>query len=60
MAITYEGLCQKVGFDIDSYEPEVSDYENDSRVSPFLVLSDNELEFLIKRRMSMIKGKQTQ
>ena len=59
MAITYEGLCKKVGFDIDSYEPEVSDYENDSRVSPFLILSDNELEFLIKRRMSMIKGNQT-
>jgi len=54
MAITYENLCQKLGFDIDSYHPEVSDYENDSRVSPFLVLSDDELQFLIERRMKLL------
>ena len=55
MEKTYGGLCKKLGFDIDSYEPVISDHEDDSRVSPFSVLSDDELVFLIERRMKMLQ-----
>ncbi len=46
MKITYESICKKLGFDVEDYEPVVSDHEDDSRVSPFSVLTIEESEFL--------------
>ena len=46
MEMTYENICKKLGFDIEDYEPVVSDHEDDSRVSPFSVLTIEESEFL--------------
>ena len=46
MEITYESICRKLGFDTDTYKPVVSDYEDDSKVSPFSVLTIDESEFL--------------
>lgn len=46
MEITYESICQKLGFDPQNYEPKTSDYEDDSKVSPYSVLTIEESEFL--------------
>ena len=46
MEITYESICKKLGFDVENYKPEVSDYEDDSRISPFSILTIEESEFL--------------
>lgn len=46
MGITYESICIKLGFDPLSYKPKVSDYEDDSRTSPFSILSLEESIFL--------------
>ncbi len=44
--ITYESICEKLGFDVDTYEPTLSDTEDDSMESPFRSLSLEELNFL--------------
>ena len=46
MEITYESICKKLGFDVDTYKPVVSDYEDDSKISPFSILTDEESDFL--------------
>lgn len=46
MGITYESICKKLGFDPQSYKPKISEYEDDSRTSPFSVLSLEESLFL--------------
>lgn len=46
MGVTYESICKKLGFDPLSYKPKVSNYEDDSRVSPFSILSLEEKLFL--------------
>lgn len=46
MGVTYESICEKLGFDPRSYKPDVSDYEDDSKVNPFSILTDEESEFL--------------
>lgn len=48
MGITYEKICKKLGFDPQKYNPVVSDYEDDSKVSPFSVLTIEESEFLFE------------
>lgn len=47
--ITYESICEKLGFDVDTYEPPLSDIEDDSMESPFRSLSLEELSFLTDR-----------
>ena len=47
--ITYESICEKLGFDVDTYDPPLSDTEDDSMVSPFRSLSLEELNFLTNR-----------
>ena len=42
--ITYESICEKLGFDVDTYDPPLSDTEDDSMVSPFRNLSLEELK----------------
>ena len=46
--ITYEEICKKIGFDPieKGLNYTVSDYEDDSKTSPFSVLSQEELDFL--------------
>ena len=46
MEITYESICKKLGFDVDTYKPVVSDYEDDSKISPFFLFLDEESDFL--------------
>lgn len=48
--ITYESICEKLGFDVDTYEPPYSGTEDDSPESrPFMKLSLEELTFLTDR-----------
>ena len=47
--ITYESICEKLGFDVDTYKPPMSDTEDDSVESPFRSLSIEELNFLTDR-----------
>lgn len=47
--ITYEGICEKLGFDVDTYQPPESDTEDDSVESPFRKLTLDELTFLTNR-----------
>lgn len=50
--ITYESICEKLGFDpiVDDVEyfMNIPDHEDDSRVSPFRILSLDELRVLTK------------
>ena len=45
--ITYEGLCEKVGFDILTYEGEPITTEDDSQENPLSELTIVELDFLM-------------
>ena len=47
--ITYEGICEKLGFDVDTYQPPESETEDDSVESPFRKLTLEELTFLTNR-----------
>ena len=47
--ITYEGICEKLGLDVDTYQPPESDTEDDSVESPFRKLTLEELTFLTNR-----------
>lgn len=42
----YDTICKKLGFVPSEYKPEASDYEDDSRVSPFSKLDTDELLYL--------------
>lgn len=55
MGITYEKICEKLGFDALSYKPELSGYEDDSKVSPFHILTLEEKLFLNDYLMAHIK-----
>ncbi len=55
MAITYESICDKLGFKPEEYEYSFSGYEDDSKASPLAVLSEEELDFLIKYLISVKK-----
>jgi hypothetical protein len=54
--ISYESICEKLGFDVDTYNPPVSDTEDDSVENPFKSLTIEELDFLTDR----IKNKQNE
>lgn len=55
MGVTYESICEKLGFDVLSYEPELSGYEDDSKISPFHILTLEEKLFLNEYLMTHIK-----
>lgn len=42
----YNKICEKLGFIPSEYKPEVSGFEDDSRVNPFSVLETSELLYL--------------
>lgn len=44
--MTYESICKKLGFTLETYEPDISDFEDDSKVNPFSILTDEESDFL--------------
>ena len=46
--MTYEALCKKLGFDpiVDGYDYKFSGHEDDTQISPFDVLTYEELDFL--------------
>lgn len=48
MGITFESICKKLGFNpiTDKYDYKTSGYEDDSKTSPFSVLSLEESDFL--------------
>lgn len=47
MSMTYESICEKLGFDIKSYHPEIIAEEDDSKGNPFSKLTAEETLFLI-------------
>ncbi len=47
--ITYKSICDKLGFDVDTYEIPICDTEDDSEESPFSRLTFEELCFLTDR-----------
>ena len=51
--ITYEGICKKLGFKLEEYRVEHSGVEDDSRKSPFSVLTLAELDFIEEYVMNM-------
>ena len=48
MDITYESICNKLGFTIEDYKPEASNTEGDTKPNPFSCLSVEEIDFLVK------------
>lgn len=46
MEITYESICKKLGFTPGEYKYNFSGYEDDSKESPYAVLTLDELDFL--------------
>lgn len=48
MGITYESICEKLGFkpDVDKYEYKYNGHEDDSQESPFAKLTLEESLFL--------------
>lgn len=46
--MTYKDICNKIGFDPikDGYDYKFSGHEDDTQVSPFSVLTLEELDFL--------------
>ena len=47
--ITYESICEKLGFDVDTYQPPMADTEDVNGESPFRKLTFEELDFLTDR-----------
>lgn len=47
--MTYSDICKKLGFDpvVDGYDYKYAGYEDDSRISPFSILTDEESDFLL-------------
>ena len=43
----YLRICDKLGFTIPEYKFETSDFEDDSKISPFSVLTTEELLYLL-------------
>lgn len=48
--ISYDSICEKLGFDIDTYEIPVALTEDANGESPFRRLTVDELDFIIERR----------
>ena len=51
MEITYKSICDKLGFAPGTYPYKFPDHEDDSKPSPYAVLSKEELDFLIDHRV---------
>jgi hypothetical protein len=54
--ITYESICQKLGFAFDddkNYRRNVSAFEDDNSINPYVDLSEAELDFIER----FLKGK---
>lgn len=47
--ITYESICEKLGFDVDTYQPPIGDTEDANGESTFRKLTSEELYFLTDR-----------
>ena len=47
--MTYSDICKKLGFDpvVDGYNYKYSGHEDDSQVSPFHILTEEESDFLL-------------
>ncbi len=64
MEITYESICKKLGFRPEEYRYTYSGYEDDSKESPFAILTLDELDVLCeyleqtKKQRMMIKNEQ--
>lgn len=48
MEITYESICKKLGFRPEDYKYTYSGYEDDSKKSPFDILTLDELDVLCR------------
>lgn len=48
MEITYESICEKLGFDAFSYKSIPAETEYDGAKNPFDVLTIEELDFLME------------
>ncbi len=46
MGISYNSICEKLGFDALSWEPVHTEWIDDSIENPFSVLTEEESEFL--------------
>lgn len=46
MGITYDSICEKLGFEPKEYRYNCSEHEDDSKKSPLAVLTYEELDFL--------------
>lgn len=44
--ISYDSICEKLGFDLDTYQPSFTGTEDDSKPSPFKKLNDEELDWV--------------
>lgn len=44
----YESICQKLGFCLEDYRPQISQTEDDSLESPFRKLTGEELDYVIQ------------
>lgn len=44
--ISYDSICEKLGFDLDTYQPSFAGTEDDSKPSPFKNLNDEELDWV--------------
>lgn len=54
--ISYESICKKLGFTMEDDTPCCSDYEDDSKPSPFSILTDEESDFLIEYEKKRLKA----
>lgn len=43
----YKAICEKLGFDPMTHKRTLCDHENDSYVSPYSALTNEELDYLI-------------
>lgn len=57
--MTYKKICDKLGFDpvVDGYNYKFSGHEDDTQVSPFAALTDEESDFLFDYLFGNRKGK---
>ena len=44
----YESICEKLGFRLEDYRPQISQPEDDSLESPFRNLTGAELDYVIQ------------
>lgn len=56
MTITYQSICDKLGFDPMKYKPKASNFEDDSKESPFSILTLEESDFLCDYLIKNLKS----